>query len=267
MRPDTAAQLIGDELMLDGNARLNLATFVTTWMEPQARELMASTFDKNMIDKDEYPRTAEHRDALRQHPQPALELARPRGGHGHFHDGFERGRDARGHGAEVAVARPDRARRASRSTSPNMVMGANVQVCWEKFAALLGRRGAARADGGRALQPDRRRGREVLRREHHRRRRRARLDLRRQLRARPGDLRGARQSCRPTPASTCRFTSTARPAASSRRSSTPSSSGTSGCRASSRSTRPGTSTASCTPASAGRSGATRRRCPTTSCST
>ena len=57
--PDTAYQVVHDELMLDGNARLNLATFVTTWMEPQAEKLMTETFDKNMIDKDEYPRTAE----------------------------------------------------------------------------------------------------------------------------------------------------------------------------------------------------------------
>jgi glutamate decarboxylase len=59
MLPETAYQVVHDELMLDGNARLNLATFVTTWMEPQAGRLMAETFDKNMIDKDEYPRTAE----------------------------------------------------------------------------------------------------------------------------------------------------------------------------------------------------------------
>src|SRR6187431_2472834 len=59
MLPDTAAQLIEDELMLDGNARLNLATFVSTWMEPQAERLMSECFDKNMIDKDEYPQTAE----------------------------------------------------------------------------------------------------------------------------------------------------------------------------------------------------------------
>ncbi|MET0920171.1 MAG: pyridoxal-dependent decarboxylase, partial [Acidimicrobiia bacterium] len=59
MDPDTAYQFVRDELMLDGNARLNLATFVGTWMEPQADRLMAETFDKNMIDKDEYPRTAE----------------------------------------------------------------------------------------------------------------------------------------------------------------------------------------------------------------
>jgi glutamate decarboxylase len=57
--PDIAYQILHDELMLDGNARLNLATFVTTWMEPQATTLMTEAFDKNMIDKDEYPRTAD----------------------------------------------------------------------------------------------------------------------------------------------------------------------------------------------------------------
>src|SRR4030095_8011778 len=59
MAPDVAYQIILDELMLDGNARLNVATFVSTWMEPQAEQLMAECFDKNMIDKDEYPQTAE----------------------------------------------------------------------------------------------------------------------------------------------------------------------------------------------------------------
>ena len=56
---DVAYQLIKDELLLDGSARLNLATFVTTWMEPQALTLMKESADKNMIDKDEYPQTAE----------------------------------------------------------------------------------------------------------------------------------------------------------------------------------------------------------------
>jgi glutamate decarboxylase len=59
MLSEMAYEIIHDELMLDGNARLNLATFVTTWMEPQAEKLMAEAFDKNMIDKDEYPQTAE----------------------------------------------------------------------------------------------------------------------------------------------------------------------------------------------------------------
>src|SRR5215213_6783497 len=56
---EMAYEIVHDELMLDGNARLNLATFVTTWMEPQAEKLMAECLDKNMIDKDEYPQTAE----------------------------------------------------------------------------------------------------------------------------------------------------------------------------------------------------------------
>jgi glutamate decarboxylase len=54
-----AYELIHDHLMLDGNARLNLATFVGTWMEPEARRLMEECADKNIIDKDEYPQTAE----------------------------------------------------------------------------------------------------------------------------------------------------------------------------------------------------------------
>ena len=58
-RAEAVYRLIHDELMLDGNSRLNLATFVTTWMEPEAEQLMAEAFDKNMIDKDEYPQTAE----------------------------------------------------------------------------------------------------------------------------------------------------------------------------------------------------------------
>src|SRR5437763_12615791 len=57
--PRTALQVVRDELILDGNAQLNLATFGTTWMEPEAEQLMAECAAKNMIDKDEYPQTAE----------------------------------------------------------------------------------------------------------------------------------------------------------------------------------------------------------------
>src|ERR1700679_3687517 len=54
-----AYELITGELLLDGQARLNLATFVTTWMPSTAARLMQDTADKNIIDKDEYPQTAE----------------------------------------------------------------------------------------------------------------------------------------------------------------------------------------------------------------
>jgi glutamate decarboxylase len=59
MRADEVFQGISDELLLDGNARQNLATFCQTWEEPQIHGLMDLCIDKNLIDKDEYPQTAE----------------------------------------------------------------------------------------------------------------------------------------------------------------------------------------------------------------
>ena len=59
MRREDAYQAISDELLLDGNARQNLATFCQTWEEPQVHQLMDLCIDKNLIDKDEYPQTAE----------------------------------------------------------------------------------------------------------------------------------------------------------------------------------------------------------------
>jgi len=57
--PRHAYRMVADELMLDGNSRQNLATFCQTWLEPEVHALMDLTLDKNMIDKDEYPQTAE----------------------------------------------------------------------------------------------------------------------------------------------------------------------------------------------------------------
>ncbi len=128
--PDVAAQLIRDELLLDGNARLNLATFVTTWMEPQARILMAECADKNMIDKDEYPQTA----ALEQRCVQILsDLWHAPAGSG------ATGCSTTGSSeacmlAGLALLHRWRARTgADRSRRPNLVMGVNVQVCWDKF--------------------------------------------------------------------------------------------------------------------------------------
>jgi glutamate decarboxylase len=58
-RSEDALAVVSDELMLDGNARQNLATFCQTWEEPAVHTLMDLSIDKNMIDKDEYPQTAE----------------------------------------------------------------------------------------------------------------------------------------------------------------------------------------------------------------
>jgi glutamate decarboxylase len=132
MAPDTAYQLVHDELMLDGNARLNLATFVTTWMEPQAERLMAETFDKNMVDKDEYPRTAE----LEHRCINMLSRL-----WGSMDEDQATGTSTTGSSEAAMLAGMalkwrwrERQRSAGRPTDrPNLVMGANVQVCWEKF--------------------------------------------------------------------------------------------------------------------------------------
>ncbi|TWT61752.1 glutamate decarboxylase [Rubinisphaera italica] len=57
--PRHAYAVVHDELMLDGNSRQNLATFCQTWAEPEVQQLMNDCLDKNMVDKDEYPQTAE----------------------------------------------------------------------------------------------------------------------------------------------------------------------------------------------------------------
>ena len=56
---DVAYRLIKDELIDEGNARQNLATFCQTYMEPQATKLMAETLAVNAIDKSEYPQMTE----------------------------------------------------------------------------------------------------------------------------------------------------------------------------------------------------------------
>src|SRR3954451_4812200 len=59
MLSQSAYQIVHDEVTLDGNAHCNLATFVTTWMDDEADRLYPETADKNMVDKDEYPQTAD----------------------------------------------------------------------------------------------------------------------------------------------------------------------------------------------------------------
>jgi glutamate decarboxylase len=131
--PDVAYQIIHDELMLDGNARMNVATFVTTWMEPQAEKLMAECLDKNMIDKDEYPQTAELEMRCVNMISRLWNAPEAPKATGCSTTGSS---EAAMLGA-LALKRRWEARRKAESKSidnPNMVMGINVQVCWEKFA-------------------------------------------------------------------------------------------------------------------------------------
>jgi glutamate decarboxylase len=129
--PRTALQVVRDELILDGNARLNLATFVTTWMEPEAAELMAECAAKNMIDKDEYPQTAELEKRCVNilsklwHAPPGDAVGCSTTGSS---EACMLGGMAllwRWRARQKAAGRP--------AGRPNLVMGSNVQVCWEKF--------------------------------------------------------------------------------------------------------------------------------------
>jgi glutamate decarboxylase len=127
---DTAYRLIHDELLLDGSARLNLATFVTTWMEPQAAVLMAESVDKNMIDKDEYPQTAEIESRCVSILADLWHAPDPEHATGCSTTGSSEACMLAG----LAMKRRWEARQTPGTTAkPNLVMGANVQVCWEKF--------------------------------------------------------------------------------------------------------------------------------------
>ncbi|MEU2775085.1 glutamate decarboxylase [Streptomyces sp. NPDC007162] len=130
--PNTAYQLVHDELMLDGNARLNLATFVTTWMEPQAGVLMQECRDKNMIDKDEYPRTAELERRCVAMLADLWNAPDPSAAVGCSTTGSSEACMLAG----MALKRRWTQRNADRypgGARPNLIMGINVQVCWEKF--------------------------------------------------------------------------------------------------------------------------------------
>jgi glutamate decarboxylase len=132
MSGQLAYELITSELLLDGQARLNLATFVTTWMPSIADRLMADTANKNMIDKDEYPQTAEI-EARCVNILSDLWNAPDKG--------QATGCSTTGSSEACMLAGlalkwrwRKRMQAAGKPTDrPNLVMGINVQVCWEKF--------------------------------------------------------------------------------------------------------------------------------------
>ncbi|XP_062225768.1 glutamate decarboxylase 2-like [Phragmites australis] len=132
---DAAYQIIHDELLLDSSPRLNLASFVTTWMEPECDKLMLEAINKNYADMDEYPVTTELQNRC------VNIIARL------FNAPVGAGETAVGVGtvgsseaimlAGLAFKRRWQNRRKAAGKphdKPNIVTGANVQVCWEKFA-------------------------------------------------------------------------------------------------------------------------------------
>ncbi|KAI5056275.1 hypothetical protein GOP47_0028093 [Adiantum capillus-veneris] len=135
MSKDTAYQIVHDELLFDGNPRLNLASFVTTWMEPECEKLIMESLNKNYIDFDEYPATVDLQDRC------VNMIARL------FNAPVDNDEQAVGTCtvgsseaimlAGLAMKRKWQQRRKQEGKpydKPNMIAGSNVQVCWEKFA-------------------------------------------------------------------------------------------------------------------------------------
>jgi glutamate decarboxylase len=133
MSAEAAYQLVHDELNLDGNPTLNLASFVTSWMEPQADQLAVETLPKNMIDQDEYPQTEViHRRVV---SMIGRLFHAPAGAQ-------STGTATIGSSEAIMLAmlahkRSWQRRREAEgkpTDNPNMVVGADVHTCWEKFA-------------------------------------------------------------------------------------------------------------------------------------
>ncbi|CAI7739924.1 unnamed protein product [Closterium sp. NIES-54] len=132
---EAAYQMIHDELLLDCNPRLNLASFVTTWMEPECDQLIMESLNKNYINIEEYPVTNE----LQERCVNIIANL--------FNAPLGDGEGAIGAGcvgsseaimlAGLAFKRKWQEKRKAEGKpydKPNFVCGSEVQVCWEKFS-------------------------------------------------------------------------------------------------------------------------------------
>jgi len=131
LEPQVVYETIHNQLVLDGNSQQNLATFCTTWIEPEVKQLMDESADKNMIDKDEYPQTAAIEERcvhmladLWNSPETATPIGCSTTG-----------------SSEAAMLgglalkwnwRKRRSAKGQSTATPNLIMGP-VQVCWHKF--------------------------------------------------------------------------------------------------------------------------------------
>lgn len=125
-----AYQLVHDEMNLDSNPALNLASFVTTWMEEEAEAIIIESLNKNYIDEDEYPQTRAIHDRV----------IRMMGNMCHSTDAA--GTATVGSSEAIMLAllahkwnwRNQRKAAGKDYSSPNIVFGGDVHSCWEKFA-------------------------------------------------------------------------------------------------------------------------------------
>ncbi|KAF9097860.1 hypothetical protein BGX23_007762 [Mortierella sp. AD031] len=125
-----AYQLIHDELELDGRPNANLASFVHTWMEPEADKLIIENMSKNLSDQDEYPAT------MRIHARCISiigEMWMAKGAVGTSTVGSSEAVLLGGLAMKKRWQAKMRAENKDTSR-PNIIMGHNAQVALEKFA-------------------------------------------------------------------------------------------------------------------------------------
>jgi glutamate decarboxylase len=122
---------VQDELMLDGNSRQNLATFCQTWTEPEVNKLMDLCIDKNMVDKDEYPQTAEIEARCVNMLSDLWNSPAKSGSVGCSTTGSS---EAAMLGGMALKRRWEASRKAAGKAidKPNLISGP-VQICWHKF--------------------------------------------------------------------------------------------------------------------------------------
>ncbi|MFL5847768.1 MAG: glutamate decarboxylase [Solirubrobacteraceae bacterium] len=125
-----AMRLVGEELVLDGIPMRNLATFVTTWMEPEAQRVIADNLHRNYIDHAEYPQTAEIEQRCIRMLADLFNAP-----------GETTGTRTQGSSEAIMLGalslkwkwRGRREAAGKDTTRPNLVFGGDVHVVWEKF--------------------------------------------------------------------------------------------------------------------------------------
>ena len=133
IEPRIAYRLVNDELVDEGNARQNLATFCQTYMEPEAIKIMSETMEKNAIDKSEYPKTAELENRC---VNMIADLWNVPEGSSYLGTSTVGSSEACMLGGMALKFRwRDRAEKLGLDINkkPNLVIGSGYQVCWEKF--------------------------------------------------------------------------------------------------------------------------------------
>ena len=134
IEPRVAYQMIKDDLLDEGNSRLNLATFCQTFMEPEAVKLMSETLDKNMIDKSEYPRTAEMENRCVNMIADLWHAKGPEKYIGTSTIGSSEACMLGGMAMKFAWRkRAEKLGVAVQAKKPNLIVSSGYQVCWEKF--------------------------------------------------------------------------------------------------------------------------------------